>query len=305
MKNLRSGVSKTFLIGAVLALGGCAGIGKMAANFEERWENPRGDLEAEQPTISEEQKMALVARVDQYMGSPAECSDMTGPAGQVLTVDPNNVNALIILGECAMKGRDLASARQRFTAVNEIQPNARALRGLGAVALVEERPEEAKTALFKSAQLYSGDWKTWNNLGYAEDLLQNWEGAANAYSRASSLNATSAAPLNNLGMSLMRQNKLDESISAFEKALYRDPSLEIAELNMRIAHAMKGDYANALAGATDNERAIILNNVGVAAMSRGEYKTAVKMFREALDANPVFYSVAYNNLERAQLMQQQ
>lgn len=291
---------------ASLGLGGCAALQSMVGDFEKRWDDPNAALELETAAkpITPEQKAQFVARLDSF--SPeGDCNEVAGVANQVLAVDDVNTSALLVLGECDLKARDLASAKSRFEIVAQQARGPRALRGLGAIAVLEERPEDAKSHL-QAAMAYDDlDWKVWNNLGYAEDLLQSWDEAEAAYKRAAELNPDSPAPLNNLGMSYFRQGRYDEAITVFDAALMRDPSLEIAELNMRIAQAMNGDYANALAGADESERAVILNNMGVAAMARGETDTAKKMFREALDASPTFYAVAYNNLERAQLNSQE
>lgn len=298
-------IARSALAVCLLSASGCAGLNQMSRDFEERWNDPGAVLADTPKTLTDEQKQAMIGRVDAYLANGGDCEKIEPTANQILTFDEVNTDALLTLGECRLKARDVASARTHFTTVTKLRQDARALRGLGSIALMEEDASQAKTHLFKSVQLNSGDWKTWNNLGYAEDLLQNWDEAGAAYRRAASLNAAEPAPLNNLGMSLLRQEKFSEAIATFKTALYRDPSLEIAELNMRVAQAMSGDYANAMAGASENQRATILNNVGVAAMARGEHKVAVEMFRDALDANPVFYSVAYNNLERAQIMRNQ
>lgn len=109
------------------------------------------------------------------------------------------------------------------------------------------------------------------------------------------------APMNNLGMSYLRQERFADAINAFSSALDREPALGVASLNLRIAHAVEGDYSLALAGATDAEHAIILNSVGAAALARGETETARWLFQEALASSPVFYANAYSNLQRARV----
>jgi Flp pilus assembly protein TadD len=302
MQFMIPGIRNIAVAAMSLMLGGCVGLNKMVTGFEERWDNPTGVLEnGENAALTEEQIAALSDKMNEE-AEAGDCENAMPPANQLVAIDENNVGALLVLGECNLNARDLASAKLRFEAANTPVKNERALRGLGAVAVLEEKPEDARQYLYEAIALYSGDWKTWNSLGYAEDLLENWGEAENAYRRAASLDAKIAAPLNNLGMSYVRQQRFDEAIVVFNDALRREPSLEIAHLNLRIAHAMKGDYATALAGADERERAVVLNNVGVAAMARGELDVAKRLFRQALDANPTFYDVAFNNLERAKLM---
>jgi Flp pilus assembly protein TadD len=61
--------------------------------------------------------------------------------------------------------------------------------------------------------------------------------------------------------------------------------------------AMKGEYDRALAAAPQEDRAALLNNVGYAAMIRGDQASARSMFNQALTAKGQFYSRAAYNLE--------
>ncbi|MBO6895714.1 MAG: hypothetical protein JJ866_27620, partial [Roseibium sp.] len=76
----------------------------------------------------------------------------------------------------------------------------------------------------------------------------------------------------------------------------------VARLNLRTAFSMTGDLATAYSGASDAERAAILNNSGVAALADGDIEEASSLFNQALLNSPVFYQNAYNNLQRARIM---
>ena len=274
----------------------------MVSDVEKRWDEPEAVLNAmaQSEPYSEEEKAGFIAKV-QSMKSAADCEQAAGAATEVLRFDETNLDARLVLAECDYKAKDFAGAKTRYLALQSESNDPRILRGLGNIALMEARIDDAKTLLDQAVIIDAGDWRAWNSLGYAEDLRRDWTAAEAAYRKATDLAPGEAAPWNNLGMSLMQQNRFDDAVKAFQTALNVDPGLSVARTNLRVAMAIKGDYAGALADATDKERAVVLNNVGVAALRRGDREVARKMFRDALDASPTFYAVAYSNLERTRL----
>lgn len=288
---------------AALAFGasGCSTLKNMAGDFEKRWEeDPHAilqEMSANQP-LSEERKAALQEKLAE-MSAKQDCGDVRGSAQEILAFDGGNIEARLAVAECDLIARDLAAAKERFSSVADETNDMRARRGLGVVAALEGRTEESRALLMDVVAVNGADWRAWNTIGYIEDVEKNWAAAETAYRNAADADPDSGAPLNNLGMSYLQQKKYDAAVDAFKEALMRDPSLEPARLNMRVARALQGDYANALAGASERERAVVLNNIGVAALARGEYEVAKKYFRQALSEDPTFYTVAYDNLERA------
>ncbi len=59
---------------------------------------------------------------------------------------------------------------------------------------------------------------------------------------------------------------------------------------------MKGDYLTALAGVSRENMADVLNNVGYAAMLRGDYDVAEAYLTRAVEARASFHSQAADNL---------
>jgi Tfp pilus assembly protein PilF len=68
---------------------------------------------------------------------------------------------------------------------------------------------------------------------------------------------------------------------------------------------MQGRYGEALAGLHGTQAPATLNNVGVAAMSRGDLKSAETYLVQALDASPSQYDMASKNLQRLKILQGQ
>lgn len=284
----------------LLASGGCSTLDKMAEDFEKRWENPKDVLAemSETEPLSEEAKAELKARLAELAES-GDCNDVRRAADRLLSFDETNIEARLSVADCDLKSRNLAGAKTAFKAVKEETGDVRALRGLGVIASLEGDGVEAETYLREAAALDAEDWRTWNAMGYALDQQARWEEAETAYRTAISLNDDKGAAFNNLGMSFLQQERFSDAEGAFREALKHEPELEAAQLNLRVARALDGDYAGALVGATDRERAVVLNNIGVAAMARGDFDAAKRYFRQALNENPRFYAIAFENLERA------
>lgn len=293
-------IIRMFTIAALCAASGCASFKEMASNFDARWDNPDAVLAemAENEPLSEADRAELIDRLA-GLTDAGDCGKIADSAARVLAFDETNVSALLALGECDLKMRDLASAKGHFARVSVVGEDARALRGLGVIATLEGRSGDAEAVLREAARLNENDWRTWNALGYALDQQARWAESEAAFLKAASLDSDRGAPHNNLGMSYIQQKRYLDAAGAFREALGRQSDLQAARLNLRIAQALDGDYATALVGATDSDRATVLNNIGVAAMTRGDYEQAKKFFRQALDENPTFYAVAYENLERA------
>jgi Flp pilus assembly protein TadD len=62
---------------------------------------------------------------------------------------------------------------------------------------------------------------------------------------------------------------------------------------------MKGEYGRALEGADPADQAAVLNNVGFAAMLRGDYAKAKDLFDQAIKAKGTYYALAASNLAAA------
>ena len=128
------------------------------------------------------------------------------------------------------------------------------------------------------------------------DNRQDWAAADAAYEQAR-LRTTNPAPvLNNWGVSYMARGDLDTAISSFEQALSYDSRLFNAKNNLAIARGLQGEFALPLIPMTDEEKAIILNNLGLIALRQGEERLARGLFAAAVDAHPRHYAAAANRL---------
>lgn len=132
--------------------------------------------------------------------------------------------------------------------------------------------------------------------GMVADHEQNWGAADAAYEQAR-LRATNPAPiLNNWGVSRMSRGDLEAAIDTFEQALSYDSRLFNAKNNLAIARGLSGDFSLPLVPMTDEEKAIILNNLGLIALRQGEERLARGLFAAAVEAHPRHYEAAANRL---------
>ena len=174
---------------------------------------------------------------------------------------------------------------------------ARALEGEGVSLSLLGRENEALPILESAVSVNHSAWHAWNALGVLYDRRHEWPKADAAYEQAMSASGAAPQVLNNRGFSRLSQNRLDDAASDFVTALQKKPDFASARNNLRLAIAMKGDYARATEGAGSADRASVLNNAGFAAMTRGDYSEAKNMFGQAIQAKGEYYSVAAANLE--------
>lgn len=223
---------------------------------------------------------------------------------RVVSSNPGQPEALLGIGECQLRSNSPSEALIAFKKAERApKARSRSLQGQGLAYLALGNNEEAEAHLRMAVTEASDLWRAWTALGQIYDSRQDWNAAQAAYSKALELNAASGEIYNNLGMSFLMQKRYAEARDAFLTALDREPGLDEAQNNLRVAHAWNGEYAKALAGAGSKDQAQILNNVGFIAMERGDYDEAGRLLAEAVRISPSFYKRANENL--AQLRQRQ
>jgi Flp pilus assembly protein TadD len=197
-------------------------------------------------------------------------------------------------------GNDEAALNHAQAAIDsgETKPTvtAQALFTSAAVLLVQGRDEAAEERLQHAVELDPNNWRAWNALGQARDRRQAWGMAEKAYAAALQHAPKEPAVLNNYGMSQLAAGNYAQAEQLFAKALERAPDLDIVDTNLRLALALQGRYEAALAATATGTTPGSLNNVGYAALMRGDYPSARAFFLQAIDASPSFYEPAWSNL---------
>ena len=177
------------------------------------------------------------------------------------------------------------------------QTRAAAMEGEGLVLALSGRRGEAVPLLKKTVTDYPQSWRAWNALGDIYDDQHQWAEADDAYAHALSASDAPAIVINNRGYSYLLRNRLDEASADFVEALRQRPDLEVARTNLRLAMALKGEYARATSGAQKEGEAALLNNAGFAALVRGDYTQAEALLQQAIARKGEYYDLASANLE--------
>ncbi len=223
---------------------------------------------------------------------------------RLLRDQPDNYEAAFLHGEVLLKLHRDEEAMARFTLAGQsAELRAEALQGLGLALLRVAGPHEAaRVNLDEATSLDPTLWRSHNALGQIYDSDKMWAEAREAYAKAIDLRPNSAMLYNNLGMSFLLQRRFDDSIDTFRQALKLDPALSVVRSNLRMAYALQGKYVNALAGVPDVDLPDALNNVGYAAMLRGDFDAAEAYLTRALELSPAYHRRAASNLKRLEEM---
>ncbi|HXU99854.1 MAG TPA: hypothetical protein VG166_05095 [Caulobacteraceae bacterium] len=201
-------------------------------------------------------------------------------------------------GELFLARGDFSNALATFRSVaGDPVERARALEGEGLALSMTGKTDDALAALSGATALDKTLWRAWNGVGREYDLRRDWKKSAAAYAAALAAPGGDAAiVLNNRGYSYLLQRQTTEAAADFVAALAKDPALAAARTNLRITLAIQGQYARASMTGVGDDRAAVLNNVGLAAAIRGDYIEADKLLAEAIDAKGQFYARASDNL---------
>ena len=196
---------------------------------------------------------------------------------------------------------DLQSAEHLYREILNIQPdNADALNLLGVIAFQTRNYELAIQYYKKALSLNQGHSVIFNNLGNALKLSGHTEDAVVAFQKAICLKPDFSEAHYNLGCILNKEGRHDEAIVCYQRAIQYKPDLAEAYYNMGIAYQEKGEDDEAIA---HYKAALQCNpglaepyiNLGGALQKKGEIEAAIGCYQKALQINPCCAD-AYNNL---------
>lgn len=224
----------------------------------------------------------------------------------ILASDPDNRQAKLGIAEVQLATNNNRTAADLFTELaQDPDLKARALQGKGLALMKLGQREAAQKALADAVAADKTLWRAWSALGALYDGVQAWDKADAAYHEALGIVPDSAVVENNYGFSLMLRKDFPAAVAAFQKALKANPMLDAAKMNLRLALAMQGHYEEAASGVQGKDAPAALNNVGFAAMLRGDYKQAEMYLVQALDASPSEYAAASKNLQHLKALEGQ
>ena len=169
----------------------------------------------------------------------------------------------------------------------------------GATAALElGRIEDAKPLVECAVSPPDASWRAWNERGVLADLMHDWTTADESYARAIKLAPKEARIVNNRGWSKLLRGDWAGAVPQFEQAASLDRKSSRIANNLELAKAaLAADLPRRRAAETDRDWAARLNDAGVAAELLGDRKRAIAAFTQALEASPVWYDRASNNLK--------
>lgn len=184
---------------------------------------------------------------------------------QVLASDPQNYEALNLLGVVALRARLFPQAAELISRSLEIQPDyPQALNNLGSVMLAMGKPEQAEK-LFDVSLKYKPDYpQAMTNLGALLNTMGRFDEAEPLLKKAVKKAPRSAETHNNLGNAMQGLGRLQEALGEYQKAIRLDP-------------------ANAICAASAGTLKTLL----------GAHREAVNLFEHAIDMDPLCVQALY------------
>jgi len=195
-----------------------------------------------------------------------ELSKAEGIYNQIIQADPNQPQALHLLGVIVHQGGENEKAVELIEKALKIKPDyAEACYNLGLVLQEQGRLEEAVSS-YRKALTFKADYaEAHNNLGLALQEKGQFAEAIVSYKEALSIDPNFAQAYNNLGLSLQRQGKTEEAAFNYRKAL-----------------DLRSDYADAH------------NNLGTALYRLKKLDEALSCYQNAIELRPEFAEAHYN-----------
>jgi len=223
---------------------------------------------------------------------------------QILQLDPNDVNALHLLGVlCQQQGHHDRAVDYISAALRRKADFPEAHNNLGNALRAQGRLDEA-VASYHQALFHRPDYtQAYNNLGIALTEQGRLEEAVASYRRALRLKPDNAGAHNNLGVALKNQGSFAEAVACFQQALRIKPNYPEAHDNLGNVLKKQGKLAEAVAS---HQQALRLkpdfaeahNNLGNALREQERLGEAVASIQQALRLKPSF-AEAHSNLGNA------
>jgi Flp pilus assembly protein TadD len=161
---------------------------------------------------------------------------------QVLAAEPNNSDALNLLGVLAMQAGKLEASVELIQRAISVRPVSHYYRNLGLVLSAMSRFAEAAAAQRKCLEMDPMSLAANVALGQALLDMDQSQQAVMAYQRCLSLKPGEPASLLGLGCALYQTGELEESVTRLEQAIQIDPNLPAAHTNLGLVLLTLGNF---------------------------------------------------------------
>jgi tetratricopeptide (TPR) repeat protein len=231
---------------------------------------------------------------------------------KAIAFEPMSGIAQLNLGRLLLEGGQPAAARTHLgvaaKSLKQKDEAAEAYYLLGKIASDGDDAATAATELQRAVEANPRLASAWSDLGAARQLLQNDEGALNAFERAVTLNPSDSIARYRLGSEFLRMNKAHEAVENLEAAYRLNPEDQSTLNALQTALRRDGRSAEAdevrqklseLLHSRDEKNqaaleAIKLNNQGAALEKAGDLKGAGEKYKAALALYPEHNGIRVN-----------
>jgi tetratricopeptide (TPR) repeat protein len=257
-----------------------------------------------------------------YLGtveaSEGHCDEAATTFRSALHLDPNYLPAQLRLANCQLTSADWSGSEELYSAiVRDHSDNADAYYGLGRVRAARRDFAGAADAYGKACALFPSFgaahyalalvYRTLGRNGEAEEQLHLFEKSKDGAPpsndplmnevRALNLSASNQVQM---GIELERQGRLEESVTAHEKALEIDSQMVQAHINLielcgRLGQFEKAEQHYRAASHLEPNSVESHYNYGVLLLSSQRFEEAESAFRKTIEIDP-FRASAHNNL---------
>lgn len=215
---------------------------------------------------------------------------------------PNDINLLQLLLRVYTLVDNLAGQQETALAILAQQPdNLLALEQMGIVSLHSGQLAAAGDYFRHAVAVEPRSWRAWNGLGIIADVEHRYEAAQSHYRHGLEIVPGHPRLLANMGWSKLLAGEFAKAEQYMRAALDKAPGAVTTQSNLAFCLALQGRYEEARAIYSKlYDAPVAANNLGYAAMLRGDSKDAKAFLEQALKADPRFYDRASRNLDALQ-----
>jgi len=225
---------------------------------------------------------------------------------QILSQQPNQIDAMQLLGVIAAQTGHYDIAADLFRKVIALNPNMPVAHSNLGNVLSDSGDQDAAIAAYRKALEVDPNYpEAHYNLGNALRTKGDMDAAIAAFQRTIALKPNLAEAYSNMGIALWEKGQMDQAVAACQKAIALKPNFPAAYSNLGCALKKQGKLDEAIAA---YRQAITLNphytpaycNLGTCLWEQKQADQAIAVYRQALGINPN-YAEAHSGLGIAML----
>jgi tetratricopeptide (TPR) repeat protein len=221
---------------------------------------------------------------------------------KVTKIQPNNLEAWVLLADVYNRQRDYANAMTAFKKVIELDPNnAAAYLGLGDIQVRMQKPQEAAQNLEKALALDPSKNEAKMFLGNAYEDAREWVKAAEAFEKYLATNPANAwMTYQHLGTCRFEAGQFDQAAAAFAEAFKAQPQDQSIAYKLAQAYERGGKFSEAeaiylkLAGMSPKDAINYYRSILAMYDKANNVAKAIEAAQKVVDLNPNDEQSHYN-----------